>query len=242
MGFPFTWHKNCVDYNIWEWLDRALAINEWFRMFPGTKVQHLNTTVSDHRLIWINPEGMETHFQKSFCFDQMWMTDKGCGETIEAMWIENSLEPWDTRVLKNIDKCGHELLHWSKRHFGNVRRELEKKRKELQQAKRFSVWTGDSRRMRVLELEINMLLDKEAQMWRQRSRILWMKDGDHNTKFFHSKASQWRRRNYITKLYDSRGRWCTRQSQVNDTILEFYRELFTSANLENLANVLEVIP
>ena len=79
-------------------------------------------------------------------------------------------------------------------------------------------------------------------MWRQRSRISWMKDGDRNTKFFHSKASQQCRRNYITKLYDSTGRWCTRQSQVNDSILGFYRELFTSANPENLADVLEVIP
>ena len=131
MGFPFTWHKHFADYTIWERLDRALATNEWFSMFPGTKVQHLDTTVSDHKPIWINPEGMETHFQKPFRFEQMWMTYKGCGETIEAVWTENSLELCDTRVLKKIDKCGHELLCWSKRHFGNVRQELEKKRKEL---------------------------------------------------------------------------------------------------------------
>ena len=162
-------------------------------MFPGTKIHHLDTTVSDHKPIWINPEGMDTHFQKPFRFEQMWMTDKGCGETIEAVWSENNFEPWDTRVLKKIDKCGQELLCWSKRHFGNVRLELEKKRKELKQAERLSVRTGNSDRMRALESEINLLLDKEAQMWRQRSRILWMKDGDRNTKFFHSKASQRRR-------------------------------------------------
>ena len=90
------------------------------------------------------------------------MTDKGCGETIETVWTENNLEPWDTRVLKKIDKCGQELLCWSKRHFGNVRQELEKKRKELKQAERLSVWTGNFERMRALESEINLLLDKEA--------------------------------------------------------------------------------
>ena len=136
-------------------------------------------------------------------------------------------------MLKKIDKCGQEVLCWSKRHFGNVRLELEKKRKELKQAERLSVRTGNSDRMRALESEINLLLDMEAQMWRQRSRILWMKDGDRNTKFFHSKASQQRRRNYITKLYDSTSRWCTRESQVNDTILGFYRELFTPALVKN---------
>ena len=33
VGFPFTWHKHFVDYIICEWLDRALATNEWFNMF-----------------------------------------------------------------------------------------------------------------------------------------------------------------------------------------------------------------
>jgi len=219
-----------------------LATNEWFSMFLGTKVQHLDTTALDYKPIWINPEGMETNFPKPFRLEQMWMIDKGCGETIEAMWTKNSLDPWDAKVLKKVDKCGHELSRWSKRSFGNVRRDLEKKRKELQQAERLSIRTGDSRSVRVLEFEINFLLDKEAQIWRQRSKILWMKDGDCNTRFFHSKASQRHRHNYITKLYDSTGRWCKRQAQVDDIILGFYRELFTSANLENLADVLEVIP
>ena len=137
VGFPFTWHKHFADYTVWEWLDRALATTEWFSMFPGTKVHHLDTTVSDHKPIWINPEGMSTNFQKPFRFEQMWMTDKGCRETIEAVWTENSLEPWDTRVLKKIDKCGHELLCWSKRHFGNVRRELEKKEKSYSRQRDF---------------------------------------------------------------------------------------------------------
>ena len=68
MGFPFTWHKHFADYTIWEQLDRALATIEWFSMFPGIKVQHLDTIVSDHKPIWINPEGMETNFQKPFHF------------------------------------------------------------------------------------------------------------------------------------------------------------------------------
>ena len=97
-------------------------------MFPGTKVQHLDTTTSYHKLIWINLEGMETNFQKTFCFKQMWMTDKACGETIETVWTENSLDLWDIKVLKKIDKCGHELSRWSKRNFGNVRQDLEKKK------------------------------------------------------------------------------------------------------------------
>ena len=38
--------------------------------------------------------------------------------------------------------------------------------------------------MRILESEVNLLLDKEVKMWAQRPRIMWLKDGDRNTQFF----------------------------------------------------------
>ena len=185
---------------------------------------------------------MDCRFQKPFRFEHMWMSDKGCSETIEAVWSENSFAPWDTRVLSKINRCGQELSRWSRKSFGNVRKELERKKKQLKEAEKRAIRTGDSRHMKWLEGEVNVLLDKEAKMWRQRFKVMWLKDGDRNTRFFHSKASQRRRRNYITQLYDATGRWCTRQAQVNDTIVDFYQNLFTLANPSNFEEVVDLIP
>nr|XP_023887038.1 uncharacterized protein LOC111999151 [Quercus suber] len=101
---------------------------------------------------------------------------------------------------------------------------------------------GDVARVRRLEQEINLLLDHEAQMWSQRSKIQWLRDGDRNTWYFHSKASERRRRNYIKGLYNREGRWCTDQSSMVDTVVDFYQDLCTSSNPTSFETILEQIP
>lgn len=42
-------------------------------------------------------------------------------------------------------------------------------------------------------------------MWRQRSRQLWIKERDHNTRYFHVVTTSRRKNNYIQLLTDSSG-------------------------------------
>ena len=106
VGSPFTWYKHYVDYTAWERLDRAVVTNDWFSMFLGTTIHHLKVNTSDHKALWIVLEGMEFSFQKPFQFEQMWMTDKGCTNTIETVWRKNVDEQWDTKIITKIDHCG----------------------------------------------------------------------------------------------------------------------------------------
>ena len=92
---------------------------------------------------------------------------KGCENTIEAIWKTRNNKAEDVKVIKKVDKCGKELTKWSKNNFGNVRRELEKKRKLLAKAEHVAINEGSVHRIRQREKEINFLLDKEAKMWWQ---------------------------------------------------------------------------
>lgn len=55
--------------------------------------------------------------------------------------------------------------------------------------------------------EINEIQVREEMMWNQRSRALWLKWGDRNTKFFHPTTSQRRRKTWIVGLQNPVGEW-----------------------------------
>ena len=54
---------------------------------------------------------------------------------------------------------------------------FEKKKVCIQSlVEQMAIQIGDFSRMKILEGEVNILLDKEGKMWRQRSMVLWLKD------------------------------------------------------------------
>lgn len=93
-------------------------------------------------------------------------------------------------VARKIQTCGEELSEWSNNNFGSIKKLLDEKKKLLDKAELVVARGGDQSMVKSLQMEINALLDKESQMWQQRSRALFLKCGDRNTSYFHSKASQ----------------------------------------------------
>ena len=72
--------------------------------------------------------------------------------------------------MKKIAKCGTELTQWSHRNFGSVHRELVKKKKLLVKVEQAALQFGSNSQVRELTKDINGLLIKENQMWRQRAK------------------------------------------------------------------------
>lgn len=75
---------------------------------------------------------------------------------------------------------------------------------------------------KLLEEEINTLLDREARMWSQRSRTLWLKNGDKNTRFFHCQATQRFKNNLIRGIMDESNTWKVESDEIAAYLINYY--------------------
>ena len=96
-------------------------------------------------------------------------------------------------------------------------------------------------RIHGVKKEINELLHHEEVFWRQRSRSIWLLVGDKNTKFFHQRVSQQRRKNNIVGLYDREGEWHIDEDKIASITEEFYEQLFTSSTSLDMEDEIDFV-
>lgn len=89
--------------------------------------------------------------------------------------------------------------------------------------------------------ELEVALEAEEAWWRQRSIEIWLREGDRNTRFFHTKATNRRRENTITGLTSSDGSWQTDPNEVSSIICKFYENLFSICGGEEVDAVIDVV-
>ena len=73
--------------------------------------------------------------------------------------------------------------------------------------------------------EVENLLSLEEISWRQKSRMLWIKEGDNNTKFFHKMANSRRRFNHLSFL-EVDGVIYEEETKIAAQVVNFYKNLY----------------
>lgn len=95
-------------------------------------MDHLNCSTSNHSPLLIIPKPVDSVIpNKPFRFEEIWLTDKGCAQTVKVIWEKMRATNQDLGIVSKIDDCGVALKKWSSRHFRCVRKELQNKQKLL---------------------------------------------------------------------------------------------------------------
>ena len=78
-------------------------------------------------------------------------------------------------------------------------------------------------------------------MWHQRSRVEWLKAGDLNTSYFHSRATQRNRRNFISKLTCEDGGVVKDEQKIGEMMAFYFSDFKTTTAPSNFEPILQGI-
>jgi hypothetical protein len=77
-------------------------------------------------------------------------------------------------------------------------------------------------REEMLRYELGRLEEQKNLYWKQCARVHWMKQGDRNTKFFHSAASERKRKNRLKGLKKEDGSVVEDEEAMKDVVSNYF--------------------
>ena len=194
----------------------------------------LPRVIFDHCLLLVEIGGVGRG-RCAFKFENMWLKVEGFVEKVQQWWSSYSFLGYPSFVLaQKLKALKEDLKKWNKEEFGDLAFKNKCLLLELLglDAKEdiLGLSLEDQARRTQVKGEIEVLASLEETFWRQKSRALFMKEGDNNTRFFHRLANSHRRANLISRvavegvLYED-------ELAIRSQVVQFYQDLYIETDM-----------
>jgi len=226
-GGRYTWYKG--DNHITaSRIDRIMVSTEWNNLFTNIKQTTMQRVTSDHIPIAL----LCGHWEQSksyFKFENWWL-NQGFVERIKVWWNDFEFYGKPDYILAcKLKALKGKLKEWSRYEQGNLKLQknnLLNQMAVLESHQSNRILTEEEiEKKPTLFMEYEGCLKNEEVAWRQRSRALWLKEGDRNTKFFHQTANAHKRYNHIDQL-EVQGENITEPNRIKEEIISFYKKMY----------------
>ncbi|KAL6130571.1 hypothetical protein ACLB2K_068950 [Fragaria x ananassa] len=241
LGPLFTWKRG----SLLERLDRCFINLEAAELFPFFHEAHIDMGASDHLPLVLLSDGRcrdgggGRKGMRRFQFEPFWAKEQGSKQVVSDCWKDSGNM---SDVRGKLVAVAKGLKGWNAATFGNIPRKIRQLSKKLQD------WPFDDpdeevqKQRNEVVMELNKALEIEEAIWRQRSRVTWLEEGDRNTKFFHGYARGRGKKNKVLGVNDNSGVWLESEEAVQKAFSDHFQNLFTSEGCSNLDLVLDAIP
>ncbi|KAL5578128.1 hypothetical protein UlMin_019827 [Ulmus minor] len=219
-SFYFTSSNNRHGRNrINSCIDRGVANENWWGLFPNASIKLLPQSTSDHNPQVLYCFGQHTFAKRPFIFEAAWVEDQRSYWVINQAWFTNSHLRPPTKLLNKIQTSRVALGLWNKCQFGNIQTNIKSIRDELAILQRYPNDPIAVDRDRNLRHHLNHLLKLEEVLWFQKSRLKWQLKGDKCTRFFFLTTLARRKSNRIDCIKDDFGSWLSSRNQIGQAFL-----------------------
>lgn len=228
-GYQFTWEKS---YGTNEWievrLDRALVSHSFMNCFKNAHLTNLEITTSDHSPIMIEPVIISNVVpSKRFRFENAWLREPMCQQIVEETW--RLYEGFS--LQQKLAKCAESLQIWGQEITGSFKSRIKRSKHILKNLK----GRRDAASIENYQEAAKQLHETYTQQevfWKQRSKQLWLREGDSNSRFFHATTKIWRKTYTIHSLLNNNGQSVSWNSGLQELMIVYFSTLFKSAETE----------
>lgn len=152
-----------------------------------------------------------------FRFDSRMSNKEGFNESGQMQLLHQSL-------AQRLKQCRNQISVLKRHSRINAEEQIQTLRGSLDKA--ICSTTATTQVINTLKDELNQGYLEEEIFWKQRSRVMWLRAGDKNTKYFYSITKmRWNRLN-LTSIQDSDGVVHRGQKQIAHVAQEYFQSLF----------------
>ena len=161
-------------------------------MFANTRVRHIYTSESDHCFIFadLRDSLADEHRcggPRQFRYEDVWQTHADYDKLVISKWNKGAGREGLSGVVDALQALQSNLSKWGAEEFGCLARKVRKLRDRLNRLRYRSVGRGPSDEEKAIGIQLREALRQEEIWIRQRSRVQWLREGDRNTAYFHSR-------------------------------------------------------
>ncbi|KAF5773617.1 putative RNA-directed DNA polymerase [Helianthus annuus] len=240
----FVFESGLIEYSMSGWkftyessngkklskLDRFLVNMGFFNVWPDAKVEAVPTFLSDHRPI-ILKTSLVNFGPRPFRLFDSWFDRPGFQETVVSALGKDPgcVGPPDVRLVRRLGILRADLKIWRDEMLKKESESVSLAQSDLEHIQSVMEVRDLSEEEEWTLLECKKVLKEEEERkssdMRQRSRIKWAKDGDENSRYFHTMINCRKASNSIHGL-DVNGVWVSKPSLVKKEVFRFFRSKF----------------
>ncbi|KAG2724730.1 hypothetical protein I3760_01G030900 [Carya illinoinensis] len=175
----------------WAKLDRVLANNSFVSKFGGATARFLNRRTLDHSpIVFQLSKEFKRYGPAPFRFQNMWTPHDDFLTTVSRSWDERIDAGSGFLVLAGkLKRLKVALRVWNKESFGRVKghiHALEERVEVLEESLQQEFSSSVDAELGSTKSELDVWNKREEMRLAQQAKRKWLKEGDQNSRFFHS--------------------------------------------------------
>lgn len=150
--------------------------------------------------------------------------------------------------FKKLQFVKEQLKKWNRESFKNIFNEKLSLEEELKTLHEQIILQGMDESTFLREKQLNKVylevLVREETFWRQKYHETWLKEGERNTKFFHTSTKVRRNYNKIFSIHNMARELLTDQDSINSEVVNFFSSAFNGEARadQEVQSIMDILP